>query len=256
MGVLAGKVALVTGAGKGMGAVIARLFAREGARVALAARTLGDVEKVAGEIGDQALAVRLDVARREDWAAAIAAVEERWGKLNILVNCAGVSQAASIEDADEDNWRKHIATNLDGVFYGCQAALPLMKASGEAGSIVNIGSAFALRPMGAFAAYSSTKAAVITLTKTIALHCATQGYNIRANMVHPGGTETAMLEQALADTGLPRQDAYDYFAKIHPMGRLGKPEEVAQAVLWLASDASSFTTGAEISVDGGSAIRE
>jgi NAD(P)-dependent dehydrogenase (short-subunit alcohol dehydrogenase family) len=256
MAVLAGKVALITGAGKGMGEAIARLFVKEGAKVALAGRTLGDVVKVASDIGGNAIGVRLDVGNREDWTAAVAAVAGKWGKLNILVNCAGVSQAASIEDADEDNWRKHISTNLDGVFYGCQAAIPLLKASGEPGSIVNIGSAFALRPMGAFAAYSTSKAAVITLTKTIALHCAAQGYNIRANVVHPGGTETAMLEQALADTGMPRQDAYDYFAKIHPMGRLGKPEEVAQAVLWFASDASSFTTGGEISVDGGSAIRE
>jgi NAD(P)-dependent dehydrogenase (short-subunit alcohol dehydrogenase family) len=110
--------------------------------------------------------------------------------------------------------------------------------------------------MGSFAAYSTSKAAVITLTRTVALHCAAQGYNIRANMVHPGGTETDMFEQALADTGLPQQEAYQLFAKIHPMGRMGKPEEVARAALWLASNASSFTTGTEISVDGGSSIRE
>jgi NAD(P)-dependent dehydrogenase (short-subunit alcohol dehydrogenase family) len=256
MGALAGKVALITGAGKGMGAAIARLFASEGARLALAGRTLKHVEAVAESLGQEAIAIRLDVASRPDWDAAIAAVSAKWGRLDILVNCAGVSQAASIEDVTEEDWRRHMATNLDGVFHGCRASLPLMKASGEPGSIVNIGSAFALRPMGAFAAYSTSKAAVITLTRTIALHCATSGYNIRANVVHPGGTETDMLEQALADTGMPRQDAYDYFAKIHPMGRLGKPEEVARAALFFASDASSFTTGAEISVDGGSAIRE
>ena len=256
MAALAGKVALVTGAGKGMGEAIARLFASEGAKVALAGRTLSNVEQVARDIGGDAIGVMLDVSSRADWAAAIETVSGKWGKLNILVNCAGVSQAASIEDADEDNWRKHFSTNVDGVFLGCQAAIPLLKASGEPGSIVNIGSSFALRPMGAFAAYSTSKAAAITLTKTIALHCAAKGYNIRANLVHPGGTETTMLEQALADTGMPREDAYAYFAAIHPMGRLGKPEEVAQAALWLASDASSFTTGAEISVDGGSAIRE
>lgn len=256
MSVLAEKVALVTGAGRGMGAVIARTFAAEGARVALAGRTLAAVEQVAGEIGAGAIAVRLDVADRANWAAAINAIAAKWGKLNILVNCAGVSQAASIEDATDENWRQHMATNLDGVFLGCQAALSLLRTSGEPGSIVNIGSAFARRPMGGFAAYSTSKAAVITLTRTIALHCAAKGYNIRANVVHPGGTETEMFEQALADTGLPRQEAYDLFAKIHPMGRMGKPEEVAQAALWLASDASSFTTGAEISVDGGSSIRE
>lgn len=256
MGVLTGKTALITGAGKGMGAAIARLFAEEGARVALAGRTLGPVERVAGEIGVDAMAIGLDVADRASWTSAVDAVASKWGKLNILVNCAGVSQAASIEDATEENWRQHMATNLDGVFFGCQAALPLLKASGEPASIVNIGSAFALRPMGGFAAYCTSKAAAIALTQTIALHCAAKGYNIRANMVHPGGTETEMFEQALADTGLPRQEAYDLFAKIHPMGRMGKPEEVARAALWLASDASSFTTGVGISVDGGSFIRE
>lgn len=256
MGVLTGKVAFITGAGKGMGAVIARLFAEEGARVLLAGRTLGPIERLASEIGGDAMAVGLDVVDRAGWGKAMDAVAAKWGKLNILVNCAGVSQAASIEDATEENWRQHMAINLDGVFYGCQAALPLLKASGEPGSIVNIGSAFALRPMGGFAAYSTSKAALITLTRTIALHCAAKGYNIRANMVHPGGTETEMFEQALLDTGLPRQQAYDLFAKIHPMGRMGKPEEVARAALWLASEASSFTTGAGISVDGGSSIRE
>jgi len=253
---LAGKVALISGAGKGMGEAIARLFAQEGAKVALAGRTLIDVEKVATSIGEKAMAIPLNVADAANWKQAIEAVAHKWGKLNILVNCAGVSEAASIEDATEEHWRRHMMTNLDGVFFGCQAALPLLKASGESASIVNIGSAFSLRPMGAFAAYATSKAAVIALTKTIALHCASQGYKIRANVVHPGGTETPMLEQALANTGMPRQDAYDYFVKIHPMGRLAKPEEVAQAVLWFASDASSFTTGSEISVDGGSAIRE
>jgi len=256
MAALKNKVALVTGAGKGMGEAIARLFVKEGAKVALFGRTAADVEKVTSSLGADAMSVTGDVSKRADWEKAIDAVKKKWGKLNVLVNCAGVSVHSSIEDTTEDNWRKHIAVNVDGVFYGCQTAIPLMKASGEPCSIVNIGSAFSLRPMGGFAAYSTSKAAVITLTKTIALHCASKGYPIRANMVHPGGTETPMLEQALADTGMPRQDAYNYFANIHPMGRLGKPEEVAQAVLWFASDASSFTTGSEVSVDGGSAIRE
>jgi 3alpha(or 20beta)-hydroxysteroid dehydrogenase len=256
MGVLEGKVALITGAGKGMGEAIARLFAKEGARVAVGARTVKDVERVAAVIGPQAMAVRLDVAQRAEWEAAVAAVVKTWGKLTTLVNCAGLSEAASIEDASEENWRSQFSVNVDGVFYGCQTALPFLKEAGEPATIVNIGSAFALRPMGAFAAYSASKAAMIVLTKTIALHCAAKGYNIRANLVHPGGTETPMLEQALANTGMPRQDAYTYFAGIHPMGRLGKPEEVARAALWFASDASSFTTGSEVSVDGGSAIRE
>ncbi len=256
MGVLAGKVALVTGAGKGMGEAIARLFAVEGARVVVAGRTEADVRRVAGEIGPAAIAVKLDVARRADWEDAIARTHGAFDALNVLVNCAGVSIAGSIEDASDENWRLHMATNLDGVFYGCKTALPLMKAKQEPGSIVNVSSAFAQRPMGAFAAYCASKAATTTLTKTIALHCAAQGYNIRANTVHPGGTETPMLERTFAESGLPRDQAYALFSKIHPMGRYGKPEEVAAACLWLASDASSFTTGAEINADGGCSIRE
>jgi len=255
MGVLSGKVALVTGGGKGMGRAIARLFAAEGAKVAVAGRTEADVRDVAGAIGADALPIRLDVTSRDDWAAAIDAVQQAWGKLAILVNGAGLTEAGSTADLSDESWRRQMAINLDGVFYGCQAALPLMKASGEPGSIVNISSSFAQRPVPGFVGYCASKAAMTTLTKVLALELAAEGLPIRANSVHPGGTETDMLEQALADTGLPREEAYQHFVGIHPMGRMGKPEEVAQACLWLASDASSFTTGTEVNVDGGSFIR-
>lgn len=256
MGSLTGKVALVTGGAKGIGAAIVRLFVAEGAKVAIAGRTPADAERLAKELGPNAIGLKLEVTKLEDWEAAIKEVERVWGKLNVLVNNAGLSEPSSIEDATVEAWRAHLATNLDGPFFGCRTAIPLMKASGENCSIVNIGSAFALRPLGSYLVYSASKAGVSQLTQSIALHCAAKGYKIRANVVHPGGTETPMLERALHDTGFDRQVAYDYFSKIHPMGRLGKPEEVARAVLFLASDASSFTTGSELSVDGGSAIRE
>lgn len=255
MGKLTGRVALVTGGGKGMGRAVASLFAEEGAKVAVTGRTEADVMTVAGDIGANAMGLRLDVTSRADWQLAIAKVEHSWGKLNILANVAGISEAGSIEDATDDHWRRHMAVNLDAVFYGCQMALPLMKASGESCSIVNVCSTFAQRPVPGFLAYCTSKAAMATMTRTLALELADKGYPIRANTVHPGGTETDMLERSLADTGMPRDEAYKMFLGIHPMGRMGRPEEVAKACLWLASEDSSFTTGTEVNVDGGSFVR-
>ncbi|CAN7763997.1 SDR family oxidoreductase [Cupriavidus necator] len=255
MGELEGKVALVSGGSKGMGEAIARLFAKEGATVALTARSEADAHRIAKSIGPSAHGMALEVSDRSSWVRVIDAISENWGRLDILVNSAGVSIGGSIEDTDETNWRLHMATNLDGVYYGCQTALPLMKSSGEPSSIINIASVIASRPMSSLMAYGASKTAMVAMTKSIALHCALNGYAIRANTIHPGGIETAMFEDALAQSGLPREEAYAMWCNAHPMGRIGKPEEVAQAALWLASNASSFTTGAEIAVDGGSAIR-
>ena len=176
-------------------------------------------------------------------------------RCNVLVNNAGITLSGSIEDTSEDNWRQQMTTNLDSVYYGCQEALPLMKAANEPGSIINIASSFAVRPTGSYLAYCTSKGAVTTMTKTIALHCAAKGYPIRANVIHPGGTETSMLDRTFAQSKLPRDQMYAMFEKLHPMGRYGKPDEVAQACLWLACEESSFTTGSEIMVDGGMSIR-
>lgn len=255
MNALRGKVALITGAAKGMGKAISILFAREGAQVAIAARRIEQAQRVAAEIGVAALPVELDVADRAAWDRAVAAIDARWGRLDVLVNCAGISEAATTEAVTEEAWHRHMRTNLDGPFHGCRASLPLMRRSGEPGSIINVSSLFGQRPTAGFAAYSTSKAALTFFTKVFALECAAAKLPIRVNSVHPGGTETDMLEKVLADTGLPRQQAYEHFARIHPMGRMGKAEEVAAACLWLASAASSFTTGTEINVDGGALIR-
>lgn len=255
MSQLKGKVALVTGASKGMGKAIATRFAQEGAQVAVTARSIDAATRVAEEIGVQAIPVALEVSDAGQWQAAVNTVTDRLGKLTTLVNCAGITEAASLEQASEENWRRHMNINLDGVFHGCKAALPAIKASGEPGSIVNISSMFALRPVPGFIAYCTSKAAMTTLTQALALECAAAGYPIRVNSVHPGGTATDMLEQALAETGLPREDAYKHFIAIHPMQRMGTVNEVAAACLWLASEQSSFTTGMALTVDGGGAIR-
>jgi NAD(P)-dependent dehydrogenase (short-subunit alcohol dehydrogenase family) len=255
VGRLSGKVALVTGAGKGIGESIARLFATEGAHVLVAGRTERDVMAVARDIGPHAAGFMLDVGRPDDWHAAIGRTAELWGKLNVLVNNAGITDAGSIESTPEESWRRQMTINLDSVYFGCQTALPLMKASKEPGSIINIGSSFAVRPVGSYLAYCTSKAGVTTLTKSIALHCAAQGYLIRANVIHPGGTQTPMLERTFAETKMPRDQVYAMFRQMHPLGRYGKPEEIAQACVWLASEDSSFTTGSELMVDGGMSIR-
>jgi len=255
VGVLNGKVALVTGAAKGAGKAIALAFAREGARVALAARSVEAARITADLIGDAALPLTLDVADRAAWDRAIETLEARWGRLDVLVNCAGITEPATAEAVTDDAWLRHMETNVDGAFHGYRASLPLIRRGGEPASIINISSLFAQRPVAGFAAYCTSKAALTMLSKVLALECAAARPVIRVNTVHPGGIETDMLEQTLADTGLPRDEAYAHFVKIHPMGRMGKPDEVAAACLWLASDASSFTTGSEINVDGGALIR-
>lgn len=255
MGVLDGKVCLVTGGGKGMGRAICELFAREGGSVVVAARRLEAAQLVADSIGGSASAIALDVTKADGWQAAIAAIEQKYGRLDVLVNNAGVSEAGSTETGDEDSFRWQIEVNVFGPYYGARAALPLMRKSGQPGSIVNIGSAFSVRLVPGFAAYGSSKAAMNAMAQTLALELATAGDPIRVNTIHPGGTETEMLEDAYAETGLPREEAVALFLKIHPMGRMGKAQEVAKAALWLASDQSSFTTGAEIPVDGASIIR-
>ena len=261
MDTLAGKVALVTGAAKGIGLAIASLFAREGARVAISARRLEDAQRACeavgacDAVGANAMPLRLDVADRAQWDAAVGAIDAAWGRLDCLVNCAGVIKSASTEGVSEEDWRLHMAVNLDGAFHGCRAALPLMRRGFEPCSIINISSIYGQRPAGGFAGYSVSKAALTALTKVLALELAAGHPPIRVNSVHPGGTETEMLELAIAETGLAAEEGRRMFVAQHPMARLGSPDEVAAACLWLASPASSFTTGLELNVDGGAYIR-
>lgn len=255
MASLEGKVALVTGAAKGIGFTIARRFAAEGARVAVAARSIEQAEAAAARIEGETLTIALDTRSDDQWRAAIAAVDQRWGALNILVNSAGITRGSTVEEANDANWDDHMEINLRGPFLGCRAALPLLKRDGAPGSVINISSAFGVRVTPGFAAYSVSKAALNALTRVFALECAASGLPIRVNSIIPGGIETEMFEEELKRTGLDREEAYALFRKIHPLGRVGKPEEVAQAALWLASDASAFTTGIELPVDGGSTIR-
>jgi cyclopentanol dehydrogenase len=247
MGRLDGKVALISGGARGQGAVEARMFVREGAAV-----VFGDVldtegTKVEAEIralGAKATYVHLDVTREADWRAAVATAVQAYGQLNVLVNNAGILFRSKIEDTSEDDWDRIMAVNVKGVFLGTKAAIPAMRKAGG-GSIINISSTAGLvGSPGGTAAYTATKGAVRLFTKSTAIQHAREG--IRCNSVHPGPIATDMIKDVLAD-----QKAWEGRLRRLPMGRAGTADEVAYGVLYLASDESSYVTGSELVIDGG-----
>ena len=244
---LKGKVALVTGGARGMGAAEALLFAREGARV-----VIGDVLEEEGrrleaeinETGGDALFVRLDVTSESDWQRAISIAIDRFGGLDVLVNNAGITAHTRWEDTTLEEWQRIMDVNAKGVFLGTKAAISEMRKSGG-GSIINISSELGLVGSSTISpAYQASKGAVRLLTKSAALQCAKDG--IRVNSVHPGPVATAMTEDRRAVPELCNQTV----SRV-PLGRYGQPEEVAYGVLYLASDESSFVTGSELVMDGG-----
>jgi 3(or 17)beta-hydroxysteroid dehydrogenase len=249
-GRLAGRIALVTGGASGIGAACARRFVAEGAEVVVADRDLSRAREVAAALGAAASVVELDVAGDESWQAAIAAVAARHGRLDVLVNSAGISVPADIETADYAHWQQIQRVNADGVFLGCKHGLALMKETTRAGSIVNLSSTLGLRPHASFVAYDASKAAVWAITRAVALHCGAAGIPVRCNSVHPGATLTPMSQGVIAASPDPATTLAK-LAAIHPMKRLGKPEEIANAILFLASDEASFITGIALPVDGG-----
>jgi 3(or 17)beta-hydroxysteroid dehydrogenase len=250
---LAGKVALISGGASGIGAASARRFVAEGARVMLADRQADKGEALAAELGEAARFVPLDVRIESQWRQAVDATVSAFGALTTLVNSAGVSVPGTIEEINLDQFRETIAINLDGTFLGCKVAIEAMK-SGRGGAIVNIGSTLGNRGGGIFTAYCASKGGVRMLTKAVALHCCDQGYDIRVNCMHPGAIHTEMVEgyvTAGVAQGATREQVIDGFANVHPMKRLGRPEEAANAIIYLASDESGFTTGGDLAVDGG-----
>lgn len=255
MTTLQDRVCLITGAGRGIGAAIAETFARAGARVWVSDIDADRATAVARTIGGSALA--LDVREEAHWNAAIDEVLGRDGRLNVLVNNAGITgledgAAHDPEHASLADWRAVHATNLDGVFLGCRAALRAMRrlTPGETGSIVNVSSRSGLVGIPAAAAYASSKAAVRNHTKTVALYCAEQRLPVRCNSLHPAAILTPMWEPMLGD-GPEREATMAALVADTPLRRFGTAAEVAQAALFLASDASSYMTGAELHLDGG-----
>ncbi|HEX3158521.1 MAG TPA: glucose 1-dehydrogenase [Gemmatimonadaceae bacterium] len=252
---LARKITLVTGAAQGIGEAIARAFVAEGATVILTDVRDEQGAALAAALGPAARYRRLDVRRDEDWAAVTATVLDAFGRLDVVVNNAGITGFEDgpvphdPEHASLDAWHAVLATNLDGVFLGCQHAIRAMRRTG-AGSIVNISSRSGLVGIPLAAAYAASKAAVRNHTKSVALYCAQQGLRIRCNSVHPAAIMTPMWNAMLGD-GPGRADREAAFVRDTPLRRFGTPAEVAQAVVYLASDESAYTTGAELVLDGG-----
>lgn len=236
MGRVEGKVALVTGGARGIGAAYARILIAEGAKVVIGDILDAEGTELATSLGDAASFIHLDVTEPEQWSAAVAFAAKTFGGLNILVNNAGIATGAPITEFKLDIWRKTIDINLTGTFLGMQAAIPeLAKAKG--GSIINISSVEGLRGSAGLHAYVASKFGVRGLTKSVALDVAHLG--IRVNSIHPGLIETEMTKNILAS------------ALQIPMGRSAQPGEVAKLMLFLASDESSYSTGAEFVIDGG-----
>ncbi|MFJ2772716.1 SDR family NAD(P)-dependent oxidoreductase [Streptomyces sp. NPDC087300] len=236
---LAGRTVLITGAGRGQGAVEARLFAAAGARVVLTDVREEEGREVAGSLGEQGLFVRHDVTDADSWASAVAAAVGTFGRLDVLVNNAALWRTASVEDETYENFEALLRVNLLGPFLGVQAVLPALKEAGG-GSIVNVSSTAGLVGIPGHAAYGSSKFGLRGLTRSAALDLAK--YRVRVNSVHPGAIDTPMVAAASAGRDWSHL----------PLGRMGRPEEVGELVLFLASDASSYVTGAEFTVDGGS----
>lgn len=250
---LRGKVALITGAGRGIGEAIATAFRNEDAAVVLSDIDEGSARAAAQRIGMQSL--RLDVRSESDWQEAVASVLRRHGRLDILVNNAAITgledggAAHDPEHAELAAWRAVHATNLDGVFLGCKHGIRAMRANGK-GSIINISSRSGIVGIPAAAAYASSKAAVRNHTKSVALYCAEQGLAIRCNSIHPGAILTPMWEPLLGD-GPERSLRMAQFVADTPLRRFGQPSEVAALAVMLASDEATYVTGAEFHIDGG-----
>ncbi|MCP5380015.1 MAG: SDR family oxidoreductase [Novosphingobium sp.] len=235
-----GKVALVTGGASGIGAACARAFHAAGAKIVIADLNPDTASRLASELGDRAVATQLDVADSASCQAMVDLAVKQFGGLDIAVNNAGIStELAPIPDTTVDDWRKVISINLDGVFYCLKAEMAAMKAGA---SIVNIASIMGAIARTGAAAYVASKHGVVGLTKVAALEGADR--NIRVNAIGPGYIETPLLQQATLE-------ALDQIAALHPLGRLGKPDEIAAAVLFLVSSSASFITGAYYPVDGG-----
>jgi 3(or 17)beta-hydroxysteroid dehydrogenase len=249
-GRLSGKVALVTGGASGIGASTARIFAREGAKVVVTDIQDSLGEAVAREIGGTYL--HQDTSSEAQWIEVVAAVASRHGRLDVLMNNAGMFAGASIEDTTLDIWNKVLAVNLTGVMLGCKHAIGAMKSNpgGPRGSIVNVSSITGFIGLANGAAYTASKGGVRLLTKSVAVHCARNYKNIRCNSLHPGAIDTPMNQAAFDASGDP-EGMRAFFSSVQPIGRMATANEMGECALFLASDESSFVTGTELVADGG-----
>ena len=247
---VAGKVALISGGASGLGLATARLLAREGAKIVIT-----DIQKDKGpaaaqSIGPDALFLDHDVTSEARWKEVVDQTVSRFGKLNIVVNSAGIGTEGTVEDTSLADFRKMMAINVEGVFLGCKYGIGAMKTNNETCSIVNISSVAGLVSGYQMCAYSASKGAVRLMSKSVALHCARAGYKIRCNSVHPAFISTPMVEEPLSHAADPEK-ARKRLLRMVPLGKIGVPNDIGYMILYLASDESQFVTGAEMVVDGG-----
>jgi len=240
---LAGKVALVTGASSGIGAATARLFAAEGAELALLARRPGPLSAIAQELGDGAITLPADVADSAQVAEAVAAAASRFGRIDVVVNCAGTLFAGRVEETDDAAWRRQLEVNLSGTFFVSREAAPRIPIGG---SIVNLGSELSVMGMAMYAGYCASKAGVIGLTKALAAELAP---DVRVNAICPGPVDTPMLTAELESFG-PYDELHAETIERVPLRRLARAEEVAAGILFLAAEAD-YATGTTLELDGG-----
>lgn len=253
MGRVSGKKAIITGGAQGLGEATAKMLAREGAKVAVTDINGEGADKVSAEINAElgdgtAFAWQHDVTDAERWKTVVQEAHDAMGGLNILVNNAGIGSLGSVEDEDYAMFQKVMTVDVDSIFLGCKYAIPLMRDHGL-GSIVNISSIAGIIASGNYVSYNTAKAAVRHLSKSIALHCAKTGGQIRSNSVHPVFINTPILDRTKEMFG--EEEALAKLGRQIPLGKVGEPDDIAYAVLYLASDESKLVTGIELKVDGG-----
>ncbi len=253
MGRVAGKKVLITGAAQGLGACFGRMLADEGAKVFLTDINGDGAKKTAAAINKThpgaAAAIVHDVTSRDQWVKALAAANEFLGGIDTLINNAGIGTFGSIETETEENWRRTQAIDVDSIFIGTQLAMPYLKKS-QPGSIINISSVAGMIADGNMIAYNTAKAAVWMMTKSIALHCARSGYDIRCNSVHPVFTRTPIIDPLIA-LGGGGKDGESRLVQQIPWKRLAEPEDVGYCIVYLAANESRYITASEFKIDGG-----
>lgn len=247
---LRGKVAVVTGGASGIGASTACIFAREGAKVVVTDVQDDKGSAVAKEV--DGVFLHHDTSDETQWASVVAETRKQFGRLDVLMNNAGIFIPQTIEDSTLEVWNKVLAVNLTGVMLGCKHAIGAMKENpgGPKGSIVNVSSITGFIGLASGAAYTASKGGVRMLTKSVAVHCARQYKNIRCNSLHPGAIDTPMNQTAFEASGDP-EGMRAFFSSVQPIGRMATSDEMGQCALFLASDESSFVTGTELVADGG-----
>ncbi|SVA30874.1 uncharacterized protein METZ01_LOCUS83728 [marine metagenome] len=249
-----GKMSFVTGAAQGLGEAIAYMLAKEGSKVVLADINYDKVvsvsERINNEFPEQAFSLKLDVTSEDQWKESLIKAEKLMGGINVLVNNAGIGGGTTIEDTDYETFQNVMKVDTDSVFLGCKYAIPIMK-NYSPGSIVNTSSIAGLIAGHNMASYNTAKAGVWMLSKSVALHCARQAYNIRCNSIHPTFINTPILDNMLNRSNVERDELLMKLARQVPLGKVGEPNDVAYTVLFLASDESKFITGSEIKIDGG-----